>query len=374
MNFKRVMAVAKKEVLHLKRDIRLVMMVLIHPLMLLIIFGYAISLDVKNISVAWMDEEKGWQSFQLKKEITASGYFKINYYCDTYKQIMDLFNRGKAKIAIVIPKDFSKNILQKKSAPVQVILDGSENNICSIALGYLEGIRNHYNLKLSPLRSGIPMAESRLRIWYNPELESSNFIVPGIIAIVLMVLMSLLSAFSISRERESGTLERLSLSPLQPVEIVIGKIVPYIFLGFVDVCLVISAGYLIFGVPVKGNLFLLLPLSILFILVPISLGLLFSTLATSQQTAMMMVSFTTILPTVILSGFVFPVNAMPKWLQAVTVLIPAKYFLIILRGIFLKGVGLDKLLEPAFSLIVLGGAIIIVTMFKLKKMLETAED
>ncbi len=343
MNLKRTIAIAKKEFIHIRRDRRSLILSLLIPIILLILFGYALSLDVKNIPATILDYDNSEYSREFIGTLIESDYFTINDYVYTYKDLEKNIASRKSLIAIVIPPDFGRNIASDKNAQVQTIIDGSTSNKASIASGYIESMATSFSSNIvseEMLTGGIrtPL-NPEIRIWYNPELESKNFIVPGIIAIIMLVIASLLTSQVISREWESGTMEQLIVSPVKPREIILGKIIPYFLIGILDLAIIIIFGRLLFNVPLKGNIILLFLLSGLFLIGALSLGISISIITKSQVLSYQMAMIISFLPSYILSGLVFPISSMPRVLRYIASLVPAKYYIIILRGIFLKGSG-----------------------------------
>ncbi|UCH32928.1 MAG: ABC transporter permease, partial [Armatimonadota bacterium] len=289
-----------------------------------------------------------------------------------------VIDRGSAKVALAIPRGYARDLAAGRSAQVQVIVDGTDPRTASLALSYVSAIILGYSNQITlaaASRAGVTRAETlqpvdfRPRVWYNPELRSTNFIVPGLIAVILMMLSALLTSMTVVRERERATIEQLVVSPVMPYELMIGKLVPYVMIAFVDVVMVTAAGRLLFDVPLRGSPVLLLGLSGVFLVAALGIGLVISTVAHSQQVAMTIAIMATMLPSFLLSGFVFPIASMPRPIQVVTYLIPARYFLVILREIFLKGTGAAVLWRQAVPLVVFALAAIVIAALKFKKRL-----
>ena len=351
----RIFPVSRKEFVEIRRDPRTLVMVLVLPVMMLVLYSYAVNFDIKSIETVVYDLDNSRHSRDLIGKFENSGYFKIKYierYDDVDKQLGD----GKAKLALCIPTDFSRRLAKDEIASLQAIVDGSDANTATIAIGYINQIVQRYsiNISMSGLRNRVSPRNSVStvipieiipRVWYNPELKSVNFIVPGLIAMIMMMLGAISTSLSIVSERERGTFEKLIVTPVRPYELVIGKIFPYVILAFIDVIFCLLIGTFWFKVPIKGSIPLLLCLSTLFLFSTLGLGLLISAIAKTQRVAMLLSMLTSLLPTFLLSGFVFPIENMPRALQLVTYLVPARYFLEILRGIFLKGVGLRVFLS-----------------------------
>jgi len=374
----RIRAIARKEFLHVIRDVRSLVAAMGLPLIMLVLYGYAINLDVKHMPTALYDQDRTQASRDLAGAFSRSGYFDINYSISRESRIGEALDRGLASVVLVIPRGFAADIARGKNTPVQVIIDGSDSTTATTAIGYANAIIQQESLKVTieairrlgfaDLQRFIPV-DARLRIWYNPELESANFMVPGLIATVLMILAALITSLTVVRERERGTIEQLVVSPILPHELMLGKMIPYIIIAFVDVVLVTLAGRLIFDVPLRGSVILLLALSAVFVAAALGLGLFISAAAKTQQGATTAALIGTLLPTILLSGFVFPISSMPRIIQALTYLIPARHFLVIVRAIFLKGVGLSAVWPQALILAAFAAAMLALSSLGFKKRL-----
>lgn len=345
--FSRIKPVVKKEFIHIARDKRTLILTLFLPAFLLIMYGYALNFDVRHISLAVYDQEKSRASRDFSEKFMNSEYFDLKYYLSSMNEIDRLMDERKFRVTLVIPRDFSKNLMQGKESTVQVLVAGEDALSASTAIGYVNAIAQSYSNEVlikMMMRAGrqtlsLPI-DFRPRIWYNPELRSSKFLVPGLMAFILMIILVISTSFAVVREKERGTMEQIVVSPLKPVELLVGKTVPYVFICLISAHLVLLFGYILFGVAIKGNYFLLLLGMLLFLTGGLGLGLLISTFAHTQQVAFMMAALTTALPTIILSGFIFPIRNMPVPIQVITYFIPARYFLTILRCIVLKDVGI----------------------------------
>lgn len=353
----RLLAIIRKEFIQIIRDPRSLYAVLLMPPFMLLLFGYAISFDVKHISTAVCDLDRTGRSREFYSSFKNSGYFDINYYTTSPKEIERLLDEGKVVVGIIIPDGFSRKLSMGEPSQIQVLLDGSNPNNATTSFGYIYSITQNYSSKLlisalSKLPKSIDKMpiDFRPRIWYNPELKSANFLVPGLIGIIMMVICVTVTAMAIVREKERGTMEQLIASPIQPFELIIGKALPYAIVAFADVVMILMLGRFVFNVPIAGNVFLLLALSILFLLGTLCVGLLISTVAESQQVAFMMATFTSMLPSFLLSGFIFPIKNMPTVVQLITYIVPARYFLVILRSIILKGAYFDVLIKETIFL------------------------
>lgn len=345
--FERIKPVVKKEFRQIFRDKRSLGLLLVLPAFLLIMYGYALNFDVKHLSLAVLDQEKSQRSRDFLEGFRHTEYFDLKYDLTNQKQIDDLMEKGNIQIALVIPWDFSRSLIAGRETSVQVIIDGEETGIAGTAIGYVNAIVQSYTTRIviEALESkgggelSVPV-ELRPRVWFNPELKSVRFLIPGLMAFVLMITVVISTAFSVVREIERGSIEQIIVSPLRPHELIIGKIVPYALISLISAHSVLLFGDLLFDVSIKGNYAWLLTGILFFLVCGLGLGLLISTIASTQQVAFMLAVITTMLPTFILSGFIFPIRNMPAVIQAVTYLIPARYFLVILRGVMLKGVGL----------------------------------
>jgi len=374
---KRIISVSRKEFVEIYRDPRTLIMVLGLPTFMLILYSYAINFDLRHIKTVIYDIDNSRQSREFIGEFKNSGYFSI-IYTQRYDDIEQYLDNGKAKVALCIPQDFSQRIMRRQRASVQAIVDGSDANAATTAISYVNQITQAYAVNVSLSSLGIyssqfsrafPPIKMQPRIWYNPELKSMNFVVPGMIANIIMMLGTILTSLSIVGEKERGTFEKLIITPIRSYELIIGKILPFAMLSLFDVVLCLLVGKLWFGVPFRGSLPLLLFLSILFLFSTLGVGLLISSIAKTQRVAMVMSMLTSLLPTFLLSGFAFPIENMPRALQIVTYLVPARYFLDILRGILLKGVGLRILWTDALCLLLYSGIMILISAVRFRKSL-----
>ncbi|MEW6112600.1 MAG: ABC transporter permease [Thermodesulfobacteriota bacterium] len=361
INIHRTLAVARKETWHVVRDTHSLYLALGIPVMLLFLFGYALSLDVDNIPLAVWDQERSPQSRELIDRLTSSGYFQLVLYADSFQEMVRAVDERVVTVGITIPHDFSRNVLRSGGADVQAFLDASDSTRAGIAITYFESILaifldDHFKKELTRqavTKVQIPL-ESRVRLLYNPELQSRINIIPGLIAIILMVIAALITSQTIVRERESGTMEQLISTPVKASELVIGKLVPYFVLGYVDLLIIYLMSQFVFAVPFRGSVLLMFLLSALFLVGSLSLGLLISAFADSQLFATQFALLGTFLPSFILSGFVFPIANMPWVIQAFSYIVPARYYITILRGIYLKGVGVEVLIFPVILLALFG--------------------
>jgi ABC-2 type transport system permease protein len=369
-----IRSIARKEFLHLVRDFRSLYLAFAIPLLLILLFGYALSLDVDNVKTSVLDYDGSPASRDFVQKMDASAYFRILGYIKNQKEASDSLDHGLATMVVVIPRDWSRNLMANRDAPVQILIDGSDPNYAGISAGYISGFIGRYNSKLlmdflnaQGMEKIHPPVEGRVRVWFNEDLESRNFIVPGIIAIIVMIVGAMLTSLVIAREYENGTMETLFSLPIRAHEFLIGKSIPYFFIGMIDVLMAVIMGQTLFGVVVKSGFWLLMLASALYLCVALSLGLLISILTKSQLVANQVAILITYLPSLMLSDFVFPIVNMPKILQAVTVIVPAKYFIDILNGLYLRNVGL-ALLWPNFAvLLAMFFLLFMVTLVLLKR-------
>ena len=354
----RIKAIASKEFIQVMRDPRSRALGLAIPIILIFLFGYALSLDIKDVPVAVWDRDHSKTSFDFLLNFRNSEYFKIIGYYDSYEDIERLINYNEALMAIVIPKDFSQYIFRSEAAPVQLIIDGSDSNTAQVASGYVMSVVSTYNTNLLKSVYGGVSAfnpngiDMRQRVWFNQDFESKNFIVPGLIAIIMMIIAALLTSLTVAREWERGTMEQLIATPVKPAELIIGKFVPYFVIGIIDLVLSVIMGKFVFDVPLRGNLVLLFFSSTLFLTGSLAMGIFISAVAKNQLMASQMAMLISFLPTFLLSGFTYEIFNMPPFVQAITHLVPARYFITILRGIYLKAVGIDDLWKEHACLII----------------------
>lgn len=366
-----------KEFLQLKRDPRLFAVIFIAPVMQLILLGYAANLDVNNVHTAVYDQDKTVESRNFIEKFSGSGYFSIDDYVDNYQEATDLINKGDVLWVLVIPKDFGKTLARNETAKVQAIFDGSDGNTTGIAAGYLNGVVSSYskNILVDQMnKSGMHTAimgnvTPVLRVWYNPDLKTRNFMVPGIIGLLLTVITTVLMAMGIVKERELGTLEQIIVTPIKPFQLILGKIIPFVLLGFLDILIVMAVMVFWFGIGIKGDFFYLIFASFIYILSSLGLGIFISTVSKTQQQAMMVAMFGILLPMNFLSGFAFPIENMPSWIQPITYLIPLRYYITIIRGVILKGDGLLQLLPETITLLGIGAIILIASAMRFSKRL-----
>jgi ABC-2 type transport system permease protein len=331
---------------------------------LLVIFGYAITWDIRDISLGLLDFDNSARSRDLVSSFRSSGYFTLTRVLTTEREIDELFDRETVQIVLVIPPKFAENIGTATPPPVQAIVDGSDANTATIILAYAQAIVAQYSARLAPSDRGqrFPIV-AQSRVWYNEELLSRNMIVPGLVAVIMAIIAAMLTSLTIAREWERGTMEQLASTPVRRVEVILGKLIPYVGIGLIDIGIIVVLGIVLFDVPFRGNPLLLFALSLLFVIGALGFGIFVSAVAKSQMLATQAALVTTYLPALLLSGFMYSIDAMPRALQVVTYLVPARYYLVVTRGIFLKGVGAEVLRTQAvlmlvFAVIGLGLAIV----------------
>jgi ABC-2 type transport system permease protein len=374
MKLRRTWAVARKEFLHILRDARSLIMALALPLLMLLLFGYALTLDIDRIPTIVYDADRTAESRDLIARFQGSRYFQIVGAADSYGTVEAAVNGSQCLLGIVLFKDFARHLLTGGEAQVQLLLDGSDSNTASIALGYARALLQTYDLEVragTQNRKGggvitAPLAPE-LRIWYNPDLKSRNYLVPGLIVVILMIIAALLTSLTIAREWEMGTMEQLISTPLRPAEIVLGKMMAFFALGVVDMVIAIVVGVSIFQVPLRGSVWFLAATSGIFLIGALCWGILISATVRSQLQAYQLGVLTSFLPAFLLSGFVFAIENMPAAIQAVTYIFPARYFVTILKGVFLRGVGMRILWSEAALLLAYATAVFLAATRKLKQ-------
>ncbi len=366
MKLLRIKAIVQKELIQIRRDPLSLAMAFAMPAMLLFIFGYAITLDVNRLTTIVYDRDRSSTSRELVAALSASGYFTVVRSAEDGREIDDYLDSGKARVAVSIPEHFSRDIRTSRTASRQVIVDGSDSNTATIALGYMTAFTNLYAERLANVKI-VPLIDPRVRVWYNPELKSQHFIIPGLIAVIMVVIAALLTSLTIAREWERGTMEQLIATPVKPPELILGKLIPYFLIGFIDVAVSVLMATTLFGVPLRGNLFLLALLSGIFLFGGLGLGIVISVVAKSQLVASQISMVATFLPAFLLSGFMFAISNMPTPLQFMTRIIPARYYVTVVKGIFLKGSTLKFLTTEALFLTAFAAFIFAVANRKFKK-------
>ena len=369
MNIKsRTLSIARKEFLHIIHDPRTLLILFVMPVIQLVMFGYALNMEIQQVELAVIDYSRSPASRELIAQFDGSTFFRVFPYSGKLNDAEQLFLKRAARVIMIVPPDFGPTLLRETFTPVQMLIDAADPNAAV-------NIQNYCNLTIALFNqqssSRVPLPfDVRSAIWFNPDLKSANFFVPGILALLLVMISALLTSITITREKEMGTMEQMLVSPVKPFEIIIGKVIPYIFLAFANAALILILGIVLFDVPFIGSLLLLALLTTLYIITALSLGLMISTIAQSQQVAMMVAIMATLLPTVMISGFIFPIASMPKFLQLISYIIPAKYYLFIVRGIMLKGNTLLDLVNPVLFLSLLSILLLAVSWKKFAVNLE----
>lgn len=367
--------IVKKEFIQFRKDKKMVVMSFISPILQLLLLGYAANVDVKYIPTVVCDLDNTSISREYISDVTNSNYFEIVRYVDKMNDIDAIIDNGSASVGITIPKNFSNDIISGKTTQIQSMIDGSDSNTATIGMNYLSMITGQFSQKflsekmdqLKKLQINTEVISPELRVWYNPELKSRNFMVPGVLGLLLMVMTLILTSMAIVKEKENGTLEQLIVTPIKSIELIIGKLIPFIIIGLIDVILVVAVATLWFHVPMRGSLITLIILSLTFLLSTLGLGLFVSSISSNQQQAMMTSMFFLMLPMIYLSGFIFPIENMPKIIQYVTYILPLRYYFVIIRGIFLKGVGFAELWKDTFMIFILGVSILTVSIARFQK-------
>jgi ABC-2 type transport system permease protein len=377
----RIATLIRKEFLELRRSPQLLRIIIVAPVLQLTLLGYAATTDVRHVPIVVVDGDRSAVSRRLVEQVASSPYFRIAAEEISPAAVDEHLAGGRAWLAIVIPPGLEAAVLQGGPASarsVQVIADGTDANSSGVALAYVQGLVAAFNAGMAGGRqaTGPPAApavrlasagiDGRVRVWFNPELESRNFMVPGVLALLLLLITANLSSMAIVRERELGTLEQLQVTPLGRWELILGKLLPYALVGFIDVLLVLAVAVFWFEVPLRGSVMLLFGASVIYLLCTLGLGLFVSTISSTQQQAMMTSTFFFLIPMIYLSGFIFPIENMPRPIQAITTLIPLRYFLVIVRGIFLKGVGIDVLWPQLAALAAWGIAALTLAAYRSK--------
>ena len=376
MKLLRIWAVARKEFLHILRDARSLAMAIAIPMLLLVLFGYALTLDVDEVPVAVWDQSESPASRELLAAFSGSRYFSFREHVRNYRELGDAIDSRRAMVGLVIPADFSRRIEARRSASVQMIVDGSDANTATLAIGYAEAVVEGYSQSVAVSqmervrgRRPVPPLEVRSRVWFNAELEGRNYIIPGLIAVIMMVIAATLTSGTIAREWERNTMEQIISTPLQGRELILGKLLPYFALGLFDVLLAFLMGKYLFAVPFRGSVALLFLCAAFFLVGALALGILISIVARTQLLANQLAMLATFLPAFLLSGFLFAIRNMPDVLQWVTYLVPARYFITLLRGVYLKGIGLEILAAETLLLMLFGTLLVLLATRKFQKKL-----
>jgi ABC-2 type transport system permease protein len=360
----RVLEMMRKEFYQLRRDPRLLRIVFVAPMIQLVVFGYAVTTDIRHTPTFVVDLDHTQDSRELIEAFTSSGYFRITGHSDRPADLVRALDGGGALVGIEIPRGFSEDLRGGSGARVQILVDGTDSNTATVAMGYAERIVQSAGARLAP--AGAAALDLRERSWFNPDLTSRNYNVPAVLGIIIMLVCLLLTSLAVVREREIGTLEQLMVSPLSPAELIAGKTLPFALIGIADLVAVTTVAFLWFGVPFAGSFLLLFAASLLYILAGLGMGLFVSTISHTQQEAFM-VTFLLFMPSILLSGFMFPVSSMPPLFQWLTLLNPIRHYLEIVRGVFLKGAGPGALVHQLAALLLLGGAFVLFAGSRFRK-------
>lgn len=372
----RLISIIRKEFIQIIRDKRTLVLILVMPIIMLFLLGYAATNDVRNVPMAVFDQSRGPEARALLNAYRTADYFKLAYIVNSNAEMQSLIENGRAKAGLIIPPDYAQQ-LNKGSAQVSFILDGSDPTVASTALSAAQLIGQDFSTgimasRITRVGQGFnvqPPVEVRTTVWYNPDMISAYFMIPGLIGLILTSIIGIVTATSVVRERERGTIEQLIVTPIRAWELMIGKIMPYIILGLFDAVMILSVGHWWFGVPVNGSLGLIFLLSAVYLLSTLGIGLFVSTIANTQQEAMLTV-FMSILPSIFLSGFIYPLAAMPMVLQGISYLIPLRYFLTIIRALMVKGVGLESILPDVIAMTIFGVLIMGAAALRFRKRLD----
>ncbi len=372
----RIFSIVRKEFVQIFRDPRTLALIIVMPIIQLFLLGFAATTDVRNIPMAILDQNQSSQSRELLDAFRAADYFRIDYYVNSTDEYQKLIESGKIRAALVIPPDYDSQLLDGK-AQVLFVLDGSDGSVGATALSTARLIGQSYATKVleqqMTLRSSsalpAPPLEVRTQVWYNPDFRSAYFMIPGVIGMILSFITTILTATTIVRERERGTIEQLIVTPIRSWELIVGKLLPYVILAFIETFEILIIGHLSFAVPVRGSLLLITLASGLFLMSSLGIGLFASTVANTQQEAMLTVMMFN-LPMIFLSGFFFPIQAMPKFLQLVSYAIPLRYYLVVIRALMIKGVGFAAIQSEIISLTIFGVVIMGAAAMRFRKRLD----
>jgi ABC-2 type transport system permease protein len=367
---KRFFGFLVKEFYHIFRDFRTLLILFGMPVAQILLFGFAITNEIKDVRIAILDESKDYVTREISDKLLSSGYFLLYDNLQSVKDIEPEFRKGIIKEVIIFEPNFSYNLFKTGNANIQLIADASEPNLANMILGYTTSIITDYRSDISKTNNVLPSINTDIKMRFNPNLKSVFMFVPGLMSVILLLVSALMTSISITREKEMGTMEVLLVSPLKPFQIIIGKVIPYLLLAFVNAFVILGLAKFIFGVPVAGNTLLLILESTLFVIVSLSLGILISTISNNQQTAMMISLGGLMLPTIILSGYIFPIENMPVALQIISNAVPARWFIAIVKGIMLKGSSFGYIMKETFVLIGMAVFFIFLSIMKFKTRLE----
>jgi ABC-2 type transport system permease protein len=376
MNFRRLLAVSRKEFIHVLRDPRALGIAIVLPMIMLMIFGYALTLDLDRVPLAVWDQSRTPQSRELTGRFEGSRYFSVVSRTGSYRELEATIDHGQAMLALVIPADFGQRVASERPTQVQLLADGSDANTTTLAISYADAIVRAYSQeilvekvrRMTGKAPALPL-ELRPQAWFNRDMESRIFIVPGLIAVIMMLITSLLTSLTVAREWETGTMEQLISTPVRRSELILGKLAPYFVIGMVDMLLSVLAGRFLFEVPIRGSLLLLFSVSAIYLVGALALGIFISAMAKSQLLASQAAFVATFLPAFLLSGFMFDIGNMPKAMQVVTYFIPARYFVTFLRGLYLKGTGLAQLWPECLLMTAFAALMLLLAIRSFKKRL-----
>lgn len=359
-----------KELLHIFRDYRTMIILFGIPVAQILIFGFVITNEIKNVRVAVLDHSNDHMTIALRNKIFSSGYFHFAGLLDNEKQVEESFRSGRVKTVLVFGQDFSRVFNEENKLPVQIIADASDPNTANLIVSYTQGIIRTYLIEqMQPFEMPLKIDVS-VRMLYNEQLKGVYMFVPGAMTMILMLISAMMTSLSIAREKENGTMDMLVISPLRSSEIIFGKVAPYVVLSFLNAVIIILLGYFVFGLPVQGSLVLLLLVTLLFIVMALSLGILISTVSPNQIVAMLISMFALMLPTILLSGFIFPLENMPKLLQYLSYLLPPRYFVVILKNIMLKGAGMEFIWK---EVLVISGMTLVYLSFSIRQFTKSVK-
>ncbi|MEN9908114.1 MAG: hypothetical protein RLZZ540_1263 [Bacteroidota bacterium] len=367
---KRFLGFIKKEFYHIFRDKRSMFILFGMPIAQIMLFGFAITNEINNVNIAILDKSRDSETQKIINKISTSQYFHIEQSINSESEIQSIFEKGKVKAVIIFENNFNKNLQTARQGKVQIITDATDPNIANTITNYTNAILQNYILEVNKTNVQTYTIDTQTQLYYNPELKGVFTFVPGVMTVILMLVSAMMTSISITREKELGTMEVLLVSPLNPLQVILGKVFPYVFLSIINATVIVLLGVFVFGMPIQGSLFLLAAESILFIITALSLGILISTIAQTQQTAMMMSLMVLMLPVIILSGFIFPISSMPLALQIISNIIPAKWFIIIIKAIMLKGATISIIWKETLILIGMTLFFILLSIKKYKIRLE----
>ncbi len=375
---KTILTIIKKEMFQFRRDPKMLAITFVAPVLQLLVLGFAANLDVDNVKLIMLDYDKSSLSRELTEKFTGCNNFELVSQAQDYNDVVEHIDKGKALLAVVIPRGFETAIESRRTAPLQVILNASDGNTASIAGGYAAGVIGGFSKNIAAEyldKSGIKIKPfgsitAVPRIWYNPYVKTRYFMVPAIVGLILSIVTLLLTSLAIVKEKEIGTFEQLIVTPIKPLQLILGKLLPFVLFAFISAIIVLTGMRFIFDIPVRGSIIFLFVSSFLYVLSTLGLGLFISTVSRTQQQAMLIAVFAVMMPMVFLSGFAFPLENMPDIIRAISVIIPLKYFLIILRGIILKGLGMAELWKESLILLVMGVSILLLSSMRFRKRLE----